>query len=135
MSCCRCVRDDEQSATVRCHYLTDGTVNFAFTIRRSEYFIPAGVLLKCFMEVSDKELYEKLVKSALVVSSVSVHSDYSKLSSAILLISRHTDTRLSRCLTYPSNTFFSSEKVPRSTGEILHTSLEATCRHNVNSQR
>lgn len=64
------MRDDEQSATVRCHYLTDGTVNFAFTIRRSEYFIPAGVLLKCFMEVSDKELYEKLVKSALVVSSV-----------------------------------------------------------------
>ena len=62
------MRDDEQSATVRCHYLTDGTVNFAFTIRRSEYFIPAGVLLKCFMEVSDKELYEKLVKSALVVS-------------------------------------------------------------------
>lgn len=66
---CRCVQEDEQSATVRCHYLTDGTVNFAFTIRRSEYFIPAGVLLKCFLEVSDKELYDKLVQSALVVSS------------------------------------------------------------------
>lgn len=63
----RCVRGDEQSATVRCHYLTDGTVNFAFTIRRSEYFIPAGVLLKCFMEVSDRELYDKIVQSALVV--------------------------------------------------------------------
>lgn len=37
-------------------------------MRRSEYFIPAGVLLKCFLEVSDKELYDKLVLSALVVS-------------------------------------------------------------------
>jgi len=61
------VRNDEQSATVRCHYLTDGTVNFALTIRRSEYFIPAGVLLKCFLEVSDKELYDKLVQTAIVV--------------------------------------------------------------------
>ena len=46
-----CVRPDQSSATVRCHYLTDGTVNFAFTMRRAEYFIPAGVLLKCFLEV------------------------------------------------------------------------------------
>lgn len=38
---------------MRCHYLTDGTVNFAFTMRRAEYFIPAGILLKCFLEVSD----------------------------------------------------------------------------------
>eukprot|EP00201_Polytomella_parva_P019467 CAMPEP_0175041304 /NCGR_PEP_ID=MMETSP0052_2-20121109/1831_1 /TAXON_ID=51329 ORGANISM="Polytomella parva, Strain SAG 63-3" /NCGR_SAMPLE_ID=MMETSP0052_2 /ASSEMBLY_ACC=CAM_ASM_000194 /LENGTH=1341 /DNA_ID=CAMNT_0016303785 /DNA_START=27 /DNA_END=4052 /DNA_ORIENTATION=+ len=59
----RCVRPDESSATVRCHYLTDGTVNFAFTMRRAEYFIPAGVLLKCFLEVSDRELYEKIVSA------------------------------------------------------------------------
>ncbi|GIL75864.1 hypothetical protein Vretimale_5574 [Volvox reticuliferus] len=60
----RCVRPDHQSATVRCHYLTDGTVNFAFTMRRAEYFIPAGILLKCFLEVSDRELYAKLVAGA-----------------------------------------------------------------------
>jgi hypothetical protein len=45
------VRPDQSSATVRCHYLTDGTVVFAFTMRKSEYFIPAGILLKCFLEV------------------------------------------------------------------------------------
>ncbi len=50
----RCVREDQSSATVRCHYLTDGTVNFAFTMRRSEYFIPAGLLLKCFLDTSDR---------------------------------------------------------------------------------
>ena len=55
------------SAQVRCHYLTDGTVNFAFTVRRSEYFIPAGILLKCFLETTDKELFRKLVGSAAQV--------------------------------------------------------------------
>jgi hypothetical protein len=29
----------------------------------SEYFIPAGILLKCFLEVSDREMYDKLVGS------------------------------------------------------------------------
>jgi DNA-directed RNA polymerase I subunit RPA2 len=58
------VRPDEVSAQVRCHYLTDGTVNFAFTIRRSEYFIPAGVLLKCFLETTDREIFARLVSSA-----------------------------------------------------------------------
>ena len=62
------MRLDEQSATVRCHYLTDGTVNFAFTIRRAEFFIPVGVLLKCFMEMSDKEIYDKICHAAVVVS-------------------------------------------------------------------
>jgi len=47
----RCVQSDQSSATVRCHYLVDGTVNFALTMRRAEYFIPAGILLKCFLEV------------------------------------------------------------------------------------
>jgi DNA-directed RNA polymerase I subunit RPA2 len=60
----RCVKPDESSLTNRCHYLSDGTAVFAVTIRRAEYFIPAGVLLKCFLEVSDKEIYQKLVGSA-----------------------------------------------------------------------
>lgn len=60
----RCVRADEASATVRCHFLVDSTVNFAFTIRRAEYFIPAGVLLKCFLDVSDRELFAQLLALA-----------------------------------------------------------------------
>ena len=31
----RCVRPDESSLTNRCHYLADGTVVFAVTIRRA----------------------------------------------------------------------------------------------------
>jgi len=41
--------------------LTDGTANFAFTVRRQEFFVPVGILLKCFLEVSDRELSEKLM--------------------------------------------------------------------------
>ncbi len=66
---CRCVRPDEVSAQVRCHYLTDGTVNFAFTMRRAEYFIPAGVLLKCFLETTDREIFTRLVSSAPKVTT------------------------------------------------------------------
>jgi DNA-directed RNA polymerase I subunit RPA2 len=51
----RCVRPDQTSATVRCHYLTSGAVMFAFTMRRAEYFIPAGILLRCFVEVRGQE--------------------------------------------------------------------------------
>ena len=65
---CRCVRIDERSDSVRCHYLTDGTVTVALTIRRSEFFIPAALLLKCFVEVTDREIFDKLVRGAIVVS-------------------------------------------------------------------
>lgn len=61
----RCVRPDQSSATVRCHYLTDGAVNFAFTMRRAEYFIPVGILLKCFIEVR-KQLLRVWVVPCLV---------------------------------------------------------------------
>ena len=57
----RCVRPDETSATVRCHAMRDGTARFALTLGRAEYFLPLGVLAKCFLEVSDKELYTRLL--------------------------------------------------------------------------
>lgn len=60
----RCVRPDQSSATVRCHLLKDGSVNFAFTVNRAEYFIPLGILLKCFIEATDHEVYQKIMSSA-----------------------------------------------------------------------
>ncbi len=60
---------------MRCHYLTDGTVNFAFTMRRAEYFIPAGVLLKCFLETTDREIFTRLVSSAPKVTARSTSTE------------------------------------------------------------
>ncbi len=46
---------------MRCHYLRDGSANFAFNIGRAEFFIPVGILLKCFLEASDQELFGRLL--------------------------------------------------------------------------
>lgn len=60
----RCVRPDQSSATVRLHYLADGGVNFAFTMRKAEYFIPVGILLKCFVEVSSSSKSSRAAECA-----------------------------------------------------------------------
>jgi DNA-directed RNA polymerase I subunit RPA2 len=74
----RCVRPDQSSATVRLHYLADGGVNFAFTMRKAEYFIPVGVLLKCFMEVRDIRLLPICIIPLMMI--------YAVLSNAVLSI-------------------------------------------------
>lgn len=56
----RCVRPDESSITTRCHYLSNGNVVFSLVLNRAEYFLPAAVLLKCFNNVSDKEIFDKI---------------------------------------------------------------------------
>jgi hypothetical protein len=57
----RCVRPDETGATVRCHAMRDGTARFAFTLGRAEFFLPLGLLARCFLEVSDAELFGRLL--------------------------------------------------------------------------
>ncbi len=37
-------------------------------IRRSEYFLPVGVLIKCFMDLPDLELFGRLLRLAPSVS-------------------------------------------------------------------
>lgn len=60
----RCVREDESSITNRCHYLMDGGVVFAILLNKAEYFIPAGIILKCFCDISDKEIYDSIIALA-----------------------------------------------------------------------
>lgn len=57
----RCVRNDESSITNRCHYLVDGGVVFSIVLNKAEYFVPAGILLKCFYDVSDREMYQSIL--------------------------------------------------------------------------
>ncbi|KAL4859361.1 DNA-directed RNA polymerase I subunit 2 [Chlorella vulgaris] len=100
----RCVRPDESSLTNRCHYLADGSCVFALTIRRAEYFVPAGILLKCFLEVSDRELYDKLVGS---VAPNSGHSSFVAERVELLLRQAHQfglHTR-AQCVEYLGNLF------------------------------
>ncbi|GMH37284.1 hypothetical protein BSKO_05157 [Bryopsis sp. KO-2023] len=59
----RCVRDDEFGTTMRCHYLKDGTVQVALAIEWSEFFVPAGILLKALQGVSDREIFDHILAS------------------------------------------------------------------------
>eukprot|EP00742_Colponemidia_sp_Colp-10_P010597 GILJ01011653.1.p1 GENE.GILJ01011653.1~~GILJ01011653.1.p1 ORF type:complete len:1142 (+),score=150.84 GILJ01011653.1:411-3428(+) len=58
----RCVRPDQSSVTVTCHYLNDGSCMIRFSIRKQEFFLPAVVLLKCLRETSDREIYDRIVQ-------------------------------------------------------------------------
>lgn len=60
----RCVRDDLYTQTVTLHYLSDGTCVVRFILRRGEIFVPAIILLKCFRDASDQEVYHKLVRGS-----------------------------------------------------------------------
>lgn len=50
--------------TVRLHYLSSGSARVAFVIRRQEFFIPAAVVFKALLDMSDKELYARVVGTA-----------------------------------------------------------------------
>ena len=50
----RCLRPDQTSQTVTLHYLVDGNCTLRFLFRKSEYFIPAVLLLKTFVDTTDR---------------------------------------------------------------------------------
>lgn len=60
----RCVRPDQTSQSNTIHYLNTGDVRFRFSWKKSEYMVPAMMLLKALVETSDKEIFEKLVGPA-----------------------------------------------------------------------
>lgn len=59
----RSMRKDLTTFTMHFHYLQSGAVRARISIKRNEYFIPVGILLRAFMPsgTTDRELYELLV--------------------------------------------------------------------------
>lgn len=41
-----------------------GTTILALSIRRREYFVPVGILLKAFLEVRDHEILERMLRGS-----------------------------------------------------------------------
>ncbi|XP_024524228.1 DNA-directed RNA polymerase I subunit 2 [Selaginella moellendorffii] len=56
----RCVRPDQTGSTIKLYYLHHGTARLGFVIRRQEFVIPVGIILKAFMDTSDREIFEQL---------------------------------------------------------------------------
>ena len=57
--------------------MTSGKVTFTFSVRRRELFLPASVLLKCFLDASDKELFHYLVDCSPTVRPLACGSQLS----------------------------------------------------------
>jgi DNA-directed RNA polymerase I subunit RPA2 len=58
----RCLRADLTTQRNTIHYLTDGNCTLRFTLLKREYFVPVVILLKCFIDTTDREIYEKLTQ-------------------------------------------------------------------------
>lgn len=58
----RCAREDQTSKTLTLHYLSNGNCNLRFTLRKQEFFIPAYLLLKCFTNATDEQIFTSIVQ-------------------------------------------------------------------------
>eukprot|EP00347_Sterkiella_histriomuscorum_P020025 403339388 len=58
----RCVRDDLFAQTLTLHYLSDGNCSMRLIYQKQEFLIPAYVILKALADVTDAQIYNKLVK-------------------------------------------------------------------------
>ena len=57
----RCVRNDMSSITVTMHALDDGNASVRFSLRKSEFFIPVVMVLKCLKDCTDQEIFDKVI--------------------------------------------------------------------------
>ncbi|KAH8361017.1 hypothetical protein KR093_011761 [Drosophila rubida] len=56
------VRDDEMSLTNVLHYLNNGTARFMFSHAKRLSYVPVCLILKCLMEYTDEQIYNRLVQ-------------------------------------------------------------------------
>lgn len=58
----RCVREDMFAQTITVHYLVDGNCMMKFIYHKQEFLIPIYVMLKALGNVTDAQIYNRLVK-------------------------------------------------------------------------
>ncbi|KAH6563985.1 hypothetical protein BASA50_010979 [Batrachochytrium salamandrivorans] len=56
----RSVRPDQTSQTITMHYCTDGAVTLRFSYKKSEYMVPAMMILRALCDASDLEVFERI---------------------------------------------------------------------------
>lgn len=57
----RCVRPDQSAVTMRMYYMNYGSASLGFSVRRQEFLIPVGIILKALIESNEYEIYEQLM--------------------------------------------------------------------------
>lgn len=56
----RSVRNDQTSQSITLHYCTDGEVTMRFSYKKNEYMVPVVLVIRALMNVSDRELFQKI---------------------------------------------------------------------------
>lgn len=67
----RCGRKDGTTHSVTVHYLSNGQVNVRFILGKSEFFLPAVLMLKAICDTTDREIYEKIVSGSCTAATSS----------------------------------------------------------------
>lgn len=57
----RCCRRDNSSVTLTMHYLNNGGATLRFVLRKQEYLLPVILVAKCLLDLSDRELFDRIV--------------------------------------------------------------------------
>lgn len=57
----KCTRKDLSSNTVTLHYLNNGCATLRFVLRKQEFLLPVILVAKSLMNISDKELFDRIV--------------------------------------------------------------------------
>jgi|UPI00043EBA79 DNA-directed RNA polymerase I subunit RPA2 len=58
----KCVKRDQSAVTVTMHYLEDGNATIRFGVRKQEFMIPVGLVLKALFPLTDREIYERVLR-------------------------------------------------------------------------
>jgi DNA-directed RNA polymerase I subunit RPA2 len=59
----RCCRKDQSSVTITLHYLNNGGCTLKFVLRKQEFLLPVVLVAKALVDISDKELFDRIVQS------------------------------------------------------------------------
>ncbi|XP_070167298.1 DNA-directed RNA polymerase I subunit RPA2 [Polyergus mexicanus] len=57
----RSVQEDNTATNNTLHYVNDGSAKFAFTHKKTTYYIPLILLIKCLIDVTDVYIYKTLI--------------------------------------------------------------------------
>lgn len=57
----RCGRADQTTKSMMLHYLTNGDCRLRIVVIKGSWFFPPVLLIRCLVDTTDKEIYEKLV--------------------------------------------------------------------------
>uniref|UniRef100_A0A224XGY9 DNA-directed RNA polymerase subunit beta n=1 Tax=Panstrongylus lignarius TaxID=156445 RepID=A0A224XGY9_9HEMI len=58
----RCVQEDQTSTNNVLHYATDGNIKLMFSYRKSLYYAPLILMIKCLVDVSDESIFKKMME-------------------------------------------------------------------------